>query len=194
MASHASQYPTLDLPRPFRSAAPFMALAVACALFEIDPRLPWLVGVFGAVCFGVAAVVRGVRARVELAGVRRTADRLIIHEPSSSASMELVRWRSAELTARETRDALRRELERTIAALDPRKLPSASPLRRPAARANVELLLAIEHRVADGRPVSPRGVLLVLQLLRDGGSPLYTDDAERTLPRALRRTLGALEP
>jgi hypothetical protein len=194
MASHATRYPTLDLPRPFRAAAPFVALAAACALFEIDPRLPWLVGAFGAVSFAVAAIVRGVRAELELAAVRRTADRLIVDEPYSSDSLELVRWRSSELTSREAREALCREVERTIGALDPRSLPSASPLRRPAARANVELLAAVANRAADGRPISARGILLARRLLRDCSSPLYADDAERALPRALHRILGALEP
>ena len=64
MATHASRYPTLDLPRPFRAWAPLLALAVAAALFDVDPRLPWLVGAFAASCFAVAAVVRATRARI----------------------------------------------------------------------------------------------------------------------------------
>jgi len=34
----------------------------------------------------------------------------------------------------------------------------------------------------------------VRSLLRDGGSPLYAEDAALLLPRALTRVLGALEP
>jgi hypothetical protein len=185
---------TLDLPRPFRSAAPLIALALAAAAFDIDPRLPWLVGALGAACFGVAAVVRGTRARLELAAVRRTADRLIVHEPRAVDASELVRWRTAELTSRAAREALRREVLRTIAELDPRKLPSASPLRRPAARANEQLLQRIADRVGSSAPISARGVLLAYSLLRDASSPLYTEDAAVLLPRALTRVLGALEP
>jgi hypothetical protein len=194
MASHASRYSALDLPRPFRAAAPFVVLAAVCSLSEIDARLPWLVGAFGAVCFAVAGVVRGVRAELELAAVRRTADRIIVHEPSSYDASDLVRWRSEELTSREALDAQRREVERTIAALDPRKLPSASPIQRPAARANEPLLREISARLALSRPVSPRGILLLRSLLRDGGSPLYDDQAAILLPRALRRIRTALEP
>src|SRR5947209_6118437 len=101
---------TLDLPRPYRAAAPLVLLALAAVLFDADPRLPWLVGVAGAGFFASAAAVRAVRARIELAAVRRTADRLIVHEPRSHDASELVRWRSAELTAQPARDALRREI------------------------------------------------------------------------------------
>jgi hypothetical protein len=194
MATHATRYPTLELPHPFRAAFPFVVLALVCVASEVDPRLPWLVGALGAASFTVAAALRGGRARLELAAVRRTADRLIVQEPRSSESLELVRWRSDELTSLDAREALRREVLRTIAALDPRKLPSASPLRRPAARANEALLRDLAERLGSSRPVNPRGVLLARSLLRDGGSPLYSDAAEQLLPRALRRVLCALEP
>jgi len=194
MAAHATRYPTLDLPRPFRAAAPLLALAAAAALFDVDPRLPWLVGAFAASCFAVAAVVRAARARIELGHVRRAADRLIVHELRSRDASELVRWRCEELTSRAALDGLRRQVECVVRDLDPAKLPSASPLRRPAARANEPLLRAVSERLAESRPVAARGVLLVRSLLRDGGSPLYAEDAERLLPRTLTRVLGALEP
>ena len=194
MAAHAGKYSALDLPRPLREAAPLFALAMAAALFDVDPRLPWLVGVFAASCFVVAGVVRAVRARVELAHVRRTADRLIVHELRSRDASELVRWRCDELTSPASLDSLKREVEHVIADLDPARLPSASPLRRAAARANEPLLRAIADRLGRSRPVTARGVLLVRSLLRDGGSPLYADDAALLLPRALTRVLGALEP
>jgi hypothetical protein len=154
---------TLDLPRPFRSAVPLAVLALVAAALDLDPRLPWLAGVFAASCFAVAAAVRATRARVEVAHVRRAADRLIVHE-------------------------------RVLRDLDRAKLPSASPLRRPAARASEPQLRALADRLGQSRPVAPRGVLLVRSLLREGGSPLYAEDAELLLPRALARVLGALEP
>jgi hypothetical protein len=194
MAAHASRYPGLDLPHPFRAAAPLAALAVAAALFDVDPRLPWAVGAVGALCFATAAVARGLRARLDLAAVRRTADRLIVYEPYHHESLELVRWRSDELTSCDSRDALRRDVERLLRMLDARMLPSASPLNRPAARANEQLLRRIAGRLDGRAPVSARGILLLRSLLRDGGSPLYAEDAGVLLPRALRRVLGALEP
>ena len=62
------------------------------------------------------------------------------------------------------------------------------------ARANEALLCRIADRVGNGAPVSARGILLTRALLRDASSPLYDEDAELLLPRALRRVLGALEP
>jgi hypothetical protein len=185
---------TLDLPRPLKAAAPLVLLAALAGAVDLDPRLPWLVGAFGAICFGTAALVRAARARLELAAVRRTADRLIVHEARSGDASELVRWRCDELTSRDARDGLRREVEHVLAELDPRKLPSASPLRRPAARANEPLFVALAERLADSRPVTARGVLITRSLLRDGGSPLYAEGGALLLPRALRRALSALEP
>lgn len=186
---------TLDLPRPLRSAAPLVVLAALAGATALDPRLPWLLGAIGALCFGVAAFVRAIRARVELAAVRRTADRLIIHGARALDASELVRWRCEELTSRESRDAMRREIEHVLGQLDPRTLPSASPLRRPAARANEHLLRALADRLGSSRPISARGVLFAATLLRDGGSPLYAEGSGTALlARALTRALGALEP
>lgn len=194
MAAYANRYSTLDLPRPSRAAAPLVALALAAALFDIDPALPWAVGALAGGCFAVAAVVRALRARLELAAVRRTADRLIVHDTRVRDASELVRWRCEELTTPAALDSLRREVERVLHDLDPRRLPGASPLRRPAAGANRDLLEAIAARLGSSRAVSARGVLLVRALLRDGGSPLYAEGAQALLPRALTRALGALEP
>lgn len=197
MAAHAQahrRYPGLDLPSPLRAAGPLVALCVLAAALEIDPRLPWAVGVVAAICFAAAAGVRATRARMELTQMRRVADRLIVHEPRSMDAFELIRWRSDELVAPERRAALRREVEATIRSLDGSRLPSASPLRRPAARRHVDLLRALAARVGDERPVTARGLLLARSLLRDPSSTLYAEDAEALLARSLTRVLGALEP
>src|SRR5215471_9610277 len=103
-------YSALDLPHPWRAALIF-ALLGACALsLDADPSLPWLVGVLAAVLFGMAGTVRTWTEHHELVGVRRAADRLIVHEPTSRDASELVRWRSAELTTRSQRDRLQREV------------------------------------------------------------------------------------
>ncbi|HJQ74714.1 MAG TPA: hypothetical protein VJ814_07500 [Gaiellaceae bacterium] len=193
MATHVQRYSSLDLSRPLRSAWPLLALAAGALSFEADPRLPWLLGLAAAVCFLVAAGARGWRAHEELESVRRTADRLIIRAPRTRDASELILWRTEELTDSEGRARLRRELERTIAQLDPARLPSSSPLRRIAARRHEDLLRAIAQRVGDDRPVAARGILLARQLVRDPSSPLYAEDAEQLLARMLSRILGALE-
>ncbi|MDX6486444.1 MAG: hypothetical protein QOF43_1597 [Gaiellaceae bacterium] len=126
--------------------------------------------------------------------MRRSADRQISNSPRGRDASELVRWRSTELTALASRDSLRREVERTIHRLDPARLPSASPLRRPTARGSIDLLTQLAERLGDERPVTARGMLMARGLLRDPASPLYSDSAELLLPRALDRALGALEP
>jgi hypothetical protein len=187
-------YSALDLPQPRRAAGAFALLVAAALALDADPRLPWTVGVIAAALFGVAGTARTLRERRELAAVRRTADRLIVHDPLSRDASELVRWRAAELTRREERDRLARCLGATLDSLDPRRLPSASPLRRPQARAARELLEQLQARLADEQPVAARGVLLARLLLQDPASPLYSEAPELALPRLLRRVLGALEP
>jgi len=183
----------LDLPRPGRAALPFAILALAALGFEIDRRLPWIVGVLAAGFFGGAAALRAYRARHELESVRLTLDRLIVLEPSTSQTSALVRWRALELTSPAYRKNLQREVTRILSMLDRSTLPGASPLRRPAARRSEDLLQLLSARLGDDCAVTARGVLLARQLLRDPGSPLFSDEAEHQLPRAIKRVLGALE-
>jgi hypothetical protein len=187
-------YSALDLPHPWRAALVFAALVAAAFALEIDPELPWTVGVVAAFLFGVAGGVRTAQTHHELTVVRRSADRLIVDAPTSRDASELVRWRCTELTTRAQRDRLRREVKRTLRMLDPGRLPSASPLRRPEARANRHLLTQLAERLGDEQPVSPRGILLAQTLLRDPAGPLFSESTGRELARALRRVLGALEP
>jgi len=191
---HPRPYSALDLPHPWRAAGAFALLAAAALALDADPRLPWIVGAVAAALFAVAGAARTIQGRRELSAVRRTADRLIVHDPLSRDASELVRWRSAELTRRDERDRLAHSIGATLAALDPRRLPSASPLRRPQARAASELLEQLQARLADEQPVAARGILLTRLLLQDPASPLYSEAPELALPRLLRRVLGALEP
>src|SRR5216117_808686 len=105
-------YSALDLPHPTRDGLVFLGLAVAALALDADPSLPWAAGVAAAALFAVAGIVR-----------------------TAQAHRELVRWRAETLTARPERDRMQREVGRTLHMLDPRRLPSASPLRRPEARA-----------------------------------------------------------
>jgi hypothetical protein len=189
-----SAYSSLDLPRPRRSALLFALLCAAALALDAAPSLPWTAGVVAGGLFAVAGAARTIHDRRELAGVRRTADRLIVHAPTSRDASELVRWRCAELTTRAARERLRREVGRTVRGLDPALLPSAVPLRRPAARACRDQFVQVEQRLAEERPVAARGMLLAQALLRDAASPLYSEETEHLLGPTLRRILGALEP
>jgi hypothetical protein len=172
-----------------RSAWPFLVLAAAALALDADPRLPRIAGAVGAAFFTSAAAVRAVQASNELRRERRAADRLILGDEGAH-----VAWRTRELVSPRTRVQLRQELERTLRALSDARLPSASPLNRPAARRNLELFQLLADRLDDGRPVRARGMLVAQQLLRDASSPLYSDRADMLLPRALTRILAELEP
>jgi hypothetical protein len=185
---------TLELPRPARAAAPFLLVGTLVLGFAAAPNLPWALVAGAAALFEAAGVVRAVQARRELAELRRTADRLILQAPRYPDATALVRWRTRELTAASERARIRRDVRRTLRSLEPARLPGASPLRRPAARRNRELLELLDQRLGAERPVSARGVLLLRGLLRDGASPLYNEGADLLLPRALTRILSALEP
>jgi hypothetical protein len=187
-------YSALDLPHPRQTGAVFAALVAAALALDADPRLPWIVGVVAAGLFGAAGLARTVQERRELTVVRRTADRLIVSAPTSRDASELVRWRCAELTRRDCRDRLARDVAATLRALDPGRLPSAAPLRRAEARGASELLEQLHARLADERPVAARGIVLTQILLHDPASPLYSDGPDQNLARTLRRVLGALEP
>jgi hypothetical protein len=189
-----SAYSSLDLPRPARSAFLFALLCAAALALDAAPRLPWTGGVVAGALFAVAGTARTIHDRHELAAVRRAADRLIVHAPTSRDASELVRWRSAELTARPERERVRREVGRLLRVLDPDLLPSAAPVRRPAARACRDLFVELELRLAAEQPVAARGMLLAQALLRDAASPLYSEETEHLLGPTLRRILGALEP
>lgn len=192
MATHAPSLRTLDLPRPGRAALPLVALALVALALEASPPLR-LAGVAAAVCFALAAAVRAERAEIDLRGIRRTADRLLLADPHSAEGSDIVRWRALELVAPATRQGLAREVEQTLRRTDPARLPSASPLRRGVARRHRELLLRIEERMLDGRPVTARGVLLLRRLLQEPASPLY-DEHAGDLSRALAHVLLELEP
>jgi hypothetical protein len=192
VAAHAHRFTNLELPRPGRAALPLLALAVVALVLEAAPQLR-LAGAAAAGCFALAAVVRAERARAELRAVRRTADRLILLDPHGAEGSDIVRWRMLELVAPEVRQSLAQELERTLRRSDPARLPSASPLRRGLARRHRQQLQRLEERMLDGRPVTPRGVVLLRRLLLDPGSPLY-DEHAGDLSRAIATVLVELEP
>jgi hypothetical protein len=193
MAAHAPRFSLLDLPRVARSTWPLLGLAVVALVLAADPQLR-LAGAAAAVCFAAAAAARASRARIELRGVRRAVDRLILADARGFEGSELVRWRMRELVAPGSRNALAKEVARTLHGLDPARLPSASPLRRVAGRREEEMLQKLEVRLLDGRPVTARGVLLSEWLLRDPASPLYDETHEAELSRAVTRVLAELEP
>jgi len=103
-------------------------------------------------------------------------------------------WRVDELVTTKNRLDLAHSVRSLVADAGTRYLPSASPVNRPAVRAQSERLLAVAERLSDlERPVSPRGVVLADRLLTDGSGPLYDRERAGELGRYLDSNLVALE-
>lgn len=124
---------------------------------------------------------------------RLSLDRRLAAGEPAWASAEL-RWRAAQLTTPRTRRGLAEEIDRLLegAAQPPRPRGAAAPLDRSAVLACDELLRELAHELRHAGSVQVRGVALVRQLLRDGGSPLYAADTEDALGTSLRRARAAL--
>ena len=196
MAAYASsRLAPADVPRPLRSAAPFLLLCLAGLGLLAAPDLPWVTGAATGGFFLLAAAVRAGRAEHELRLLRQQADRALLRGIAPGHRSALVAWRAAELTAEGHRLVVAAGLNRLLKELDPARLPGASPLNRVAARGQVDLIVRLRARLADvGAPVEARGVLLCEWLLGDATSPLYDRSRADGLPQALTRTIAALEP
>jgi hypothetical protein len=196
VATHASTHPfATELPRPLRSATPFVVLCVAALGLAVAPDLPWTAGAATGALFLLAAGVRFGRAEHELRLLRRQADRTLLRGIAPSRRSALVEWRAAELTRDDHRLRVAAGVNRLLRELDPSRLPGASPLNRVAVRPHEDLIVRLRARLGDlGAPVEARGVLMAEWLLGDMTSPLYDRRRADAIPRALTRVLAALEP
>ena len=126
---------------------------------------------------------------------RREADRLLFVLETNQVPDNL-RWRAVELTRPRERKALARALRNLLRSLElpPAVLPT--PVNRRALHRNWRAVEALATRLAEvERPVRPRGVLLVRELL--GGSPhspLYDVEAAGELQTVLARVRSEIEP
>jgi hypothetical protein len=96
-------------------------------------------------------------------------------------------WRAAELTSPRERRITTRSLRGLVKELDGNGLPCAVPLNRNRVRPHARSLAAFAGRIGDiAQPVTPRGMLLVRDLLSDGDSPLYARQNAELLSDRLR--------
>jgi hypothetical protein len=85
-----------------------------------------------------------------------------------------------------------------LAALDlaGRQSPSAAALRPLVRRREVlacsELITALAGRMCEESDLNVRGLAITSQLIRDGGGPLYHEDARHPLDDRLRAAIAAL--
>jgi hypothetical protein len=112
--------------------------------------------------------------------------------PGESAGL---RRRARKLTSKRRRRELAAAIFRLVDEADGPAKPfsAAVPIQRRAVDACRELLLMVAEDLEDtGLRVNPKGVALVDQLLRDGGSPVYAPLGERALEEAVRHARAAL--
>jgi hypothetical protein len=102
--------------------------------------------------------------------------------------------RAAQLTSADRRRSLAKGLERAVSdAHRPPRWTCSAPLDRRAVRATAPALRAVAASLTEPTAVSPQGIALVEQLLRDPGSPLYApgdEDALRECARIARQALA----
>jgi hypothetical protein len=196
VAAYASaRLSAAQVPRPLRSAVPFLLLGLVGVGLVAAPDLPWVAGAATGAFFLLAAAVRAARCEHELRLLRQQADRALLRGIAPAHRSALVAWRAAELTADAHRLSVAGSVNRLLRELDPSRLPGASPLNRVAARGQQDQIAQLRARLADlGAPVEARGMLMCEWLLGDATSPLYDRGRADTLPQALARTIAALEP
>jgi hypothetical protein len=126
--------------------------------------------------------------------LRGHADRLLRAGLGASGDPELIAWRTGELTSDHERRALAHSLHSVQRELDGSVLPSAAPIARAGLRPHAAWLHCLELRLSDSdAPVSPRGILLVHDLLTDPDGPLYTRELAHEVPARIRAILAALD-
>jgi len=187
LRAHAGGVPR----RPVRVLAGYFALSLPALGLGFAAGLVWSEVLVAPVSLALAGAVHSGRRWIELLRRRREADRWLRQGLSPGT---LHGWRVAELTSPRERQMFARSLRSLIRELDMLPFLSASPLNRPAVRPYVDELQILQRRLASrDRPVAPLGMLLVRELLADGGSPLYDRGSEDQLPAALERIHDALD-
>jgi hypothetical protein len=124
---------------------------------------------------------------------RAAADRWLEQRSHAFAPNDAVRRRIAELTSSRERTLLAKSLLGAVRDAGRRGF-GASPLNRRAVAEYADELTELAARLSDlDRPVAPRGVVLTLRLLTDGGSALYARERGAELPAEVARIRAALE-
>jgi hypothetical protein len=186
---------SLDVPRPFRAGLALASVAVVPLAAGLSGLIRPLSGLVFAAIFVAVGALQALLAYIELTGLRREADRELRLGRKPYFQPALVSWRSAELISDRHRTALAQAVSRTERDLSPATLPGASPLNRIAARPHVDLFRRLAERLAAlDRPVEPRAVLLVEDVLTSPDSPLYARERASELREFLFGCLDALDP
>jgi len=108
----------------------------------------------------------------------------------------VVERRAAQLTGARNRRRVAAGLERVRrdGVRDPLSLTAVVSPDRHEVRAAQAVLTALSLRLAEDRPVHPRGMAMLQLLLTDGTGPLYEPVGAGSLGSHLRAAAAALEP
>lgn len=191
------------MPQPLRAGLPWLGpalLSLGGAALGVYARD--LVAV-AAGCLFVGAVRALLEVR-DLWALRHAADAVLRTGARVHPYSALLVWRAGELTSAHNRKLLARSFRNIVRELERPSLMSAVPLNRRQAREHADLLVALARRLDDvDSSVTPRGVVLVEDLLTDGvNSPLYgrgdsllegAANARPDLGSALEECLAALD-
>jgi hypothetical protein len=176
-------------------SVPHLAAAVPVLALAIAGVLPRAIGLVLGLSLAIAGLWHLAKELIAEFARRREADRLLVALETSTVP-ENLSWRARELTRPHERKMLARALRNLVRSLE---LPPAMypvPVNRRALRRNRPAIEALAARLAQvERPVRPRGILLVRQLLCGSPhSPLYDSEAAGELPAALAYLRAEIEP
>jgi hypothetical protein len=176
----------LSVPRPLLAAAPLLLASLPAFALAATAVVPPAVALAAAAGCLVVAAFRAALSTRDRALLRRNADGLLRAGVNVHPESALLVWRAAELTSERNRRVLANTLASLARELRRPSRVSPVPLDRRAVRPHHALLVALAARVAQlDRPVAPRGMVLVEELITDG---LAAD-----LPAALERCVSALD-
>ncbi len=167
------------------------ALAGVLALTGFEPaRLLGIAAVTAAI-FGIYALVQ---AQVRLYRQRRAADAWL-RTATGRFIAPTYAWRAEQLCSSRQRRMLARTLRLIEEMAYERPFGRRRPLYLPAVREHresVETLVRALERVEE--PVTPAGMLRVVELVTDGCGPLWGTTKDAALGEAISKTLAILTP
>lgn len=192
------------MPQPARAGLPWLPPALVllgAAVFGFHPR-ELVAAIVGYLLVGAVRAFLELR---DLWALRRAADAVLRTGARVHPYSALLVWRADELTSDRNRRLLARSVGRVVRELERPSLMSAVPLNRRQAREHAGLLVKLAERLGDlDSSISPRGVVLVEDMLTDGAnSPLFGSgyspldgaaNARPDLGPVLEECLAALSP
>jgi len=143
---------------------------------------------------GVAGVYELVRALVILQRRRRAADDWLRTATGDFVAAPYA-WRARQLTSPRERRTLARTLRLLVREAFERPVGWRRPLPLPAVREHRDEVLLLASRLEHvEEPVTPAGMLRVVDLVTDGAGPLWTTTKDDALGDAIAKTMTLLRP